>query len=212
MNESEEIRINPEAQKICSMFHYGWISKKETGPIERDLKLFKDVQFYFSLMGYELLNPPGTDWYVIRLKKEFDSASFDSFLKRAKGIDRRHMALLTVIYSRLVLPKELHHVDTNQELSLTVDELVYNYGEKFRQGKQTPRKCIESLLLPLKKQYYVLFEKGKSSITVGPAMYMLHGDMLMDICEYVIQGFTANLKSIPKIEEEASAEDEEALE
>lgn len=209
MDQINEFTINPEAQKICSMFHYGWISKKEIGPIERDLKLFRDVQTYLSLMGYELLNPPGTEWYVIRLKKEYDSASFDYFLKRVKGIDRRHMALLTIIYTKLVLPKELRHVDQENELSLTVDELVYNYGAKFQQGKKSSRKTIETLLTPLKKHHYILLEKGKSKITVGPAMYMLYSDMLMDICDYVIQGLTASLNSIEKIEEEiADGEDE----
>ncbi|AGA68061.1 hypothetical protein Desdi_0523 [Desulfitobacterium dichloroeliminans LMG P-21439] len=209
MDQIEGIKINPEAQKLCSMFHYGWVSKKETGPIERDLKLFRDVQTYLSLMGYELLNPPGTEWYVIRLKKEYDSASFDYFLKKVKGIDRRHMALLTIIYANLVLPKELRHVDPETELSLTVDELVYNYGAKFQQGKQNPRKTIETLLAPLKKHHYILFEKGKAKITVGPAMYMLHSDLLMDICDYVIQGLTANLSAIPKIDEEETTESEE---
>lgn len=212
MDQIKEFTINPEAQRICSMFHYGWISKKEIGPIERDLLLFRDVQNYLSLMGYELLNPPGTEWYIIRLKKEYDSASFDYFLKRVKGIDRRHMALLTIIYAKLVLPKQLHHVESEIELSLTIDELVYNYGAKFQQGKQNPRRSMETLLTSLKNYYYIFFEKGKSKITVGPAMYMLHSDMLMDICDYVIQGLTASLNSIKKIEEEDIVDGEEELE
>ena len=208
MEQINEMEINPEAQRICSMFHYGWISKKEIGPIERDLKLFRDVQSYLSLMGYELLNPPGTDWYVIRLKKEYDSSSFDYFLKRVKGIDRRHMALLTIIYAKLILPKELNHIEAESEVSLTIDELVYNYGAKFQQGKQSPHKTIESLLTSLKRYHYILFEKGKSKIIAGPAMYMLHSDMIMDICEYVIQGLTANLDSIKKIDDDMNSNKE----
>lgn len=190
------------------MFHYGWISKKEIGPIERDIQLFHDVQLYLSLMGYELFNPPGTEWYVIRLKKEFDCGSFDYFIKRVNGIDRRHMALMTIIYAKLVLPKQLGHVDSEVLLSLTVDELVYNYGAKFQHGKQSPRRVIETLLSTLKKYHYVIFEKGKSRITVGPAMYMLHGDMMMDICDYVIQGLTESLKTIEKITEEDILEED----
>ncbi len=212
MDQIKEFAINLEAQRICSLFHYGWISKKETGPIERNIKLFRDVQTYLSLTGYELLNPPGTDWYVIRLKKEFDTNSFDYFLKKVKGIDRRHMALLTIIYAKLVLPKELRHVESESELSLTIDELIYNYGAKFQQGKKSPQKTIESLLAPLKRHYYIFFEKGKSKITVGPAMYMLHNDMLMDICDYVIQGMTESLKSIKKIKEEDMVDSEEVIE
>jgi hypothetical protein len=212
MDQVKEFTINPEAKRICSMFHYGWISKKEVGPIERDLQLFRDVQTYLSLTGYELLNPPGTEWYVIRLKKEYDSASFDYFLKRIKGIDRRHMALLTIIYAKLVLPKELNHIDPQEELSLTVDELVYNFGTKFKQRKQDPRKTIMSLLAVLKKHYYIFFESGKSKITVGPAMYMFQSDMLMDICDYAIQGLTESLGSIKKIEEEDLTDDEEGIE
>lgn len=212
MDQIKEFTINSEAQRICSMFHYGWITKKEIGPIERDLKLFRDVQTYLSLMGYELLNPPGTEWYVIRLKKEYDSASFDYFLKRVKGLDRRHMALLTIIYTKLILPKELRHVDMENDLSLTIDELVYNYGAKFQQGKQSPRKTIETLLGSLKKYHYIIIEKGKSKLTVGPAMYMLHSDMLMDICDYVIQGLTGSLNLIKKIKEEDMADGEEVHE
>lgn len=212
MDQIKELTINPEAQRICSLFHYGWISKKEIGAIERDIKLFRDVQMYLSLTGYELLNPPGTDWYVIRLKKEFDTDSFDYFLKRVKGFDRRHMALLSIIYAKLVLPKELRHVEYEEELSLTIDELVYNYGGKFQQGKQSPRKTIESLLGSLKKYWYIFFEKGKSKITVGPAMYMLHSDMMNDICDYVIQGMTESLNSIKKIEEEDTLDSEEIVE
>ncbi|MEK5027681.1 hypothetical protein [Paenibacillus sp. FSL M7-1046] len=209
MDQNKEFIINPEAQRICSMFHYGWVSKKEIGTIEKDIRLFRDVQMYLSLTGYELLNPPGTDWYVIRLKKEYDSASFDYFHKKIKGLDRRHMALLTVIYAKLVLPKELHHTDPENELSLTIDEIVYNYGAKFQQGKQSPRKTIETLLTPLKRHHYIFLEKGKSRITVGPSMYMLHNDMLIDICDYVIQGFTDSLNSIKKIEEEDLTDNEE---
>lgn len=209
MDQTNDFTINPEAQKICSRFHYGWISKKEIGTLERNIKLFRDVQIYLSLMGYELLNPPGTEWYVIRLKKEYDSASFDYFVKRVKGIDRRHMALLTIIYAKLVLPKELGHIEPEHELSLTVDELIYNYGVKFQQGKQSPRRAIETLLATLKKYHYILFEKSKSPITVGPAIYMLHSDMLMDICDYVIQGLTGNLNSIKKIEEEMANGEED---
>lgn len=209
MDQINEFTINPQAQKICSMFHYGWISKKEIGSIERNLQLFRDVQTYLSLLGYELLNPPGTEWYVIRLKKEYDSASFDYFLKRVKGIDKRHMALLTIIYTKLILPKELGHVDPENELSMTVDELVYNYGAKFQQRKQSPRKTIETLLASLKKYHYILWEKGKSRITVGPAIYMLHSDMLMDICDYVIQGITVGLSSVEKMREEDMADGEE---
>lgn len=209
MEQIDVMEINPEAQKICSMFHYGWISKKEIGPIERNLKLFRDVQSYLSLMGYELLNPPGTEWYVIRLKKEYDASSFDYFLKRVKGIDRRHMALLTIIYTKLVLPKELNHIEPESEVSLTIDELVYNYGTKFQQGKQNPRKTIESLLTSLKRYHYILFEKGKSRIIAGPAMYMLHSNMVMDICEYVIQGLTANLNSIKKLDNDMVGKEDE---
>ncbi|HEY9062311.1 MAG TPA: hypothetical protein VIO64_17705 [Pseudobacteroides sp.] len=212
MDQIRVFTINPEAQRICSLFHYGWISKKEIGPIERNINLFRDVQTYLSLTGYELLNPPGTDWYVIRLKKEYDTNSFDYFLKKVKGIDRRHMALLTIIYAKLVLPKELRHVEPESELSLTIDELIYNYGAKFQQGKKSPQKTIEALLAPLKRHYYVFFEKGKSKITVGPAMYMFHSDMLMDICDYVIQGMTESLKSIKKIKEEDMVDSEEAIE
>lgn len=80
--------VNREAQRICSLFHYGWISKKEVGPIERNLELYQDVEAYLAHTGYELINPPGTEWYIIRLKKEFDTNAFDDFLKRASGINK----------------------------------------------------------------------------------------------------------------------------
>ncbi|MCE5171823.1 hypothetical protein LQV63_21320 [Paenibacillus profundus] len=209
MDDTNQFTINPEAQRICSMFHFGWASKKEIGQIERNIKLFKDVQFYFSLVGYDIFNPPGTDWYVLRLKKEYDSAAFDYFYKRVKGIDRRHMALLTILFAKLVLPKKLGHVEPEHELSMTIDEIIYSYGAKFQQGKQNIKKTIESLLAALKKHHYILLEKGRSKITAGPAMYMLHSDMLMDICDYVIQGLTESLSTNNLLKEESAASKEE---
>ena len=205
MDSIQEFRINAEAQRICAMFHYGWISKKEIGPIERDINLFRDVQLYLSLIGYELLNPPGTEWYIVRLKKEFDNNAFDSFQRRNKALDRRHLALITIFYAKLIMPKKLGHVDQDEDIFLTIDELVFNYGEKFHNAKQNPRATIERLLRPLKKSYYIIIDKTK--IYPGPALYMFHNDLLTDICEFVIQGITDNLKSIEKINEKEMVEE-----
>lgn len=202
-----EFKTNPEAQRICSLFHYGWVSKKEVGNLESDIHLFRDVQLYFSLMGYELLNPPGTEWYVIRLKKEFDNNSFDFFQKRNKALDRRHLALLTIIYAKLIMPKKLGHVEEDAAIYLTIDQIVFNYGEKFRNAKQHPRTAIEQLLRPLKKYYYVMVDKDK--IFPGPALYMFHNDLLTELCEFVIQGITDNLKVMAQIKEEEMIKEDE---
>ncbi|EHL06286.1 hypothetical protein HMPREF0322_03038 [Desulfitobacterium hafniense DP7] len=205
--EHQEIKINPEAQRICSLFHYGWVNKKDVPNLESDTTLFRDVQFYFSLMGYELLNPVGTEFYVIRLKKEFDTNAFDFFQKRNKALDRRHLALLTIIYAKLIMPKKLGHMEEDAEIYLTKDQIVLSYGDKFRNAKQNPKAAIEQLLRPLKKYYYISVEKDK--ILPGPAMYMLHNDLLTDLCEFVIQGITDNLKEIPKVEEAELIEGDE---
>ena len=212
MEQTNSSGTNHEAQRICSLFHYGWISKKEVGPIERNLELYWDVEAYLAQTGYELINPPGTEWYIIRLKKEFDTNAFDDFLKRASGINRNHMALLVILYAKLILPKELQHVDPETKLSVTVDELVYNYGPKFQQGKQNHRKTIETLLKSLKRYNYILMERGKPIITAGPSMYMLRSDLMQDICAFVIQGITDSINTVEKIQDEKPDDGEEDVE
>lgn len=103
-------------------------------------------------------------------------------------------------------------MDPETRLSVTVDELVYNYGAKFQQGKQNNRKTMETLLKSLKRYNYILMERGRPIVTAGPSMYMLRSDLMHDICDFVIQGITDSIKTIERIPEEKPDDGEEDME
>ncbi|KHL95400.1 hypothetical protein QW71_13165 [Paenibacillus sp. IHB B 3415] len=173
--------INPEVQRICSLFHYGWVPKETIGVLEKNLTLYREVQATLATMGYELINFPNCEWYVIRLKKEFDDDAFDKFHRKNIGFNKRHMALITILFIKLILPR-LTGSHGDQEAYTTLDELTLNYGEKFQFRRRSSRNSIESLIKMLKKHWYVI-EKGKRYYA-GPAMFMLHyNDYLQNITQ-----------------------------
>ncbi|WP_425801210.1 hypothetical protein ACHOLT_12765 [Desulfitobacterium sp. Sab5] len=192
----EEITINPEVQRICSLFHYGWISKESVGILEKNLTLYREVQQTLAMMGYELINFSNCEWYVIRLKKEFDDDAFDKFHRKNSGFTKRHMALITILFIKLIVPR-LTGGYGDQEVYTTLDELTLNYGEKFRFRRMNPRHSIESLIKMLKKHWFVI-EKDKRYYA-GPAMFMLHyNEYLQGITQDMLQEMMDITKQITK--------------
>jgi len=205
INGHGEKKPDPEVQRICSMFHYGWVPKKEVGILERNIALYREVEYNLSLLGYELINPPHCDWYIIRLKKEFDSSSFDQFQGRNKDFNRRHMALIFILYVKLILPKKLSHVDHDADLFITFEELNLNYGEKFQTKRLNPQKLMESLLKTLKKNYFVI--QTQNRFYPGPSLFMLHSDIIMDTYESILKGLVSKAEEALVEEEEEESVD-----
>lgn len=199
-NRAEKMLVDPEIQRICSMFHFGWIPKKEVGYLERNLSLYREVEHTLSLMGYELVNPPHCEWYLIRLKKEFDKEAFDQFYKRNRDFNRRHMALITILYAKLILPKKLGHVELDADLYTTFEEINLNYGDKFQIKRLSPQKTMETLLKVLKKHYFIIENQGR--YYPGPALFMLHNDLLLNINEAIITRTLESISSTGPLEEE----------
>ncbi|RED51781.1 hypothetical protein [Cohnella phaseoli] len=167
----EGIVVNPEVQRICALFHYGWISKESVGTLEKNLTLYREVQQTLAMMGYELINFPNCEWYVIRLKKQFDDDAFEKFQRKNNGFNKRHMALITILFIKLIMPRLTGNYG-NQEVYTTLDELTLNYGDKFRFRRMSPRHSIESLIKMLKKHWFVI--EVDYRYYAGPAMFMLH--------------------------------------
>lgn len=183
MSEDKAKALNPDIQKICAMFHRGWVNKDEIGVLEQNLEAYKEIEHYLNHMGYELINPPNCPWYITRLKKEFDVDGLENFRKRY-GFEKRHLALIIILYCKLIMPKRLNHVEPDVPLSVTLEELVYNYGDKFKTRKTNPTNRIESTLSALVRYYFLAKEKGK--YYPGPAMYMLHNGLMFDISKAII--------------------------
>ena len=176
---------NHEVQRICSLFHYGWISKESVGILEKNLSLYREVQQTLAMMGYELINFPNCEWYVIRLKKEFDDDAFDKFHRKNNGFNRRHMALITILFIKLIVPRLTENY-TVQEIYTTLDELTLNYGEKFRSRRNSPRNAIESLAKMLKRHWFIIEKDNR--YFAGPAMFMLHyNEYLQGITQDMLQ-------------------------
>ena len=203
-----EVQVSSEVQKICALFHHGWIPKKDAGYFDRNTPLYREVQNALEIMGYELINPPYCDWYIIRLRKEFDLDAFDQFSKFNKGLNRKHLALIFILYTKLIFPKKAGMVEWTEDLSITIDELSLNYGAAFQNRRTNPRGAIESLVKALSKYYFIIAQGGK--LRPGPSLYMLHNELMDNVQEAILLGLADkfNKLSINNLEEEEKEEDE----
>ncbi len=197
-----ECVVSSEVQRICSLFHYGWISKKDAGYFERNSILYRDVQNALAVMGYELINYPYCDWYIIRLKKEFNHDAFEKFSKYYRGITRRHLALIFILYTKLLFPKKAGIVDWSEELYITLNEISLNYGTLFQKRKTSSKGVIQSLLRLLARLYFVIESNGK--YFPGPSLYMIHNEMMDEVQEAILLGLSEKFK---KLAEENSNDD-----
>ncbi|MTV50971.1 hypothetical protein GJ688_18810 [Heliobacillus mobilis] len=84
--------IDPEVIKACSLFHFGWVVKKDVPRMGRDTVFYHQVNEVLSLMGYDLVNPPYSDWYIIRLKREYDVAALDRDRKKNRELNNSSFA------------------------------------------------------------------------------------------------------------------------
>ena len=190
------------------MFHYGWVPKSEIPELANNIGLYREVESALASMGYDLYNPAYGKWYIARLKKEFDHESFEKFYRRNRDLTRRHMALLLILYCKLILPKRLGHVEQDVELDIDFDELNLKFGEKFKSRRLNPEAMMKSLLKPLKKYYFVeeIVRNKQRIYHPGPALYMLRDDLLMDSCEAVLNNFAFGADN-PSAQDTAQAEE-----
>ena len=210
METINEFKISPKAQQICSLLHFGWVPKKVVGNLEQNLVLYREVELYLSLMGYELINPSSCEWYIIRLKKEFDNEAFDRFYKHNRALNKNHMALITILYAKLILPKKIGHADSDADLHISFDELVFQYGEKFKRKNKNPKGIMETLLKTLLNQFFITV-KDKTMYYPGPSMYMLHEELMTDTCAFIIQNITDSINLSLQAKAESIEDDEEEL-
>ncbi|MBP2642028.1 MAG: hypothetical protein H6Q66_2979 [Firmicutes bacterium] len=209
--ESSVIQLSPEVQRICSMFHFGWVSRKNLD-LEKDFGLFVAVRQALGVMGYELLTTP--DWYVIRLRKEFDNDTFDQFHKRYRDINRGHLAMINILYVKLILPTKMKMISddvTGTRPYITHEEILYNYGVKFQNRKTNPGKRISDIVKVLMKYGFVVqSHAGLLKYEAGPALYMLREELMEKTYETVMRGFVEEMEdSIQESDEEEAILEEE---
>lgn len=181
-----EITVTSEIRQICTMFHFGWIPKTDVPQLENYL-VFCQVQEVFSVMGYEIIITP--EWYVLRLKKEYDIDAFDIFHRRNRDFNRNHLAMVNILFVKLILPKKMGTADEKEILSISFDEIFLNYGEKFRHKRYDSKKMIDGLLKVLKRYSFIVQPKNGTPIyQAGPSLYMLREDLLNKTYEVILRG------------------------
>ena len=176
-----------EVQIICSRLYFGWVEKDEIPKLASEPALYRAVQDQLFKFGLELVDCKESKWYVVRLLKENDS--FAEFHRYHENFQSRHLALLLILYSKLLLPRRAGQVEQNTELSVTFQELYQTYGYKFkpRRRKTTAEVTMKSLLTVLIRTGFIIKPYGKNLYLAGPAMYMLHDELLTDIAEASLQ-------------------------
>ena len=196
------------------MFHFGWVSRKNLD-LEKDFGQFVAVRQALCVMGYDLLTTP--DWYVIRLCKEFDNDSFDQFHKRYRDMNRSHLAMINILYVKLILPtkmKAISDASPGTRPYITHEEILYNYGAKFQNRKTNPAKRISDILKVLLKYGFVVQRQaGTIQYEAGPALYMLREELMDKTYETVMRGFVEEIQdSLQETDEEEEVQEGELVE
>lgn len=175
--------IESEAQLICIRLYNGWIDKNELPMLARDTTLYRTVQDKLAWLGLELIDRPECPWYVVRIQREHDS--FTQYQKRNARLKNSHMALLLILYAKLLLPRRAGQVEAETELSISFEELYQNYGYKFAPSSRKPasENRIQNLVNTLAGLGFIVKKRGAAAYQAGPAMYMLHEELLGDIAE-----------------------------
>lgn len=205
-------QIEYEVRSICAKLYFGWVEKSEVPLLTEDEIIYKRVEEQLDSLGLELVNRSECKWYVVRVKNEYDS--FEQFQKRNQSLKSPHLALLLILYAKLLLPRRVGHVSTETELSVTFQELYQNYGDKFKSKRrkvateQTLLKLIQTLL----KFGFICKVRGRDIYFAGPAMYMLHEDLLSDVAEASLQtlfGIESDVESYENLGEILDQQEED---
>lgn len=172
-----------EVRTICARLYFGWVEKSEVPLLATDPAIYREVQSQLGAMGLELVDRPESPWYAVRLLQEHDS--FAQFQRRHEYLQSRHLALLLILYAKLLLPIRAGQVSPETRLSVTFSEIYHSYGHKFipKRRKLAPETTLKQLLQSLVRLGFLVKPRGEAEYLAGPAMYMLHEELLMDVAE-----------------------------
>jgi hypothetical protein len=175
--------IDNEVQAICTRLFLGWVEKDEFPQMANNLTLYQEVQNRLSWMGLELIDRPECPWYIVRFLKEYDS--FSQYRRRFRNLQNRHMALLLILYTKLILPRKIGHVGYEMELNVSFQELYQSYGYKFKAPKRKTisENTFRKLLTTLGNSGFVVRSRVEDVYIAGPAMYMLHDELVEDLAK-----------------------------
>ncbi|WP_311081803.1 hypothetical protein [Paenibacillus polymyxa] len=195
------IDIEEEAKIICTRLYYGWVEREELSNLAKDALLYRTVQDRLNWIGLELIDRPECPWYVVRVKQEHDS--FMQFRRRNQSLKGAHLALILILFAKLLLPKRVGQVNHNQTLTISFEEIYEKYGHKFARSPKIPtsKKRMESFLGVLITQGFIIKKRAENIYLAGPSMYMLHEDLLTDLAKASLEtlfGFGIYKENITK--------------
>ncbi|MHC1682918.1 MAG: hypothetical protein AB6733_08220 [Clostridiaceae bacterium] len=178
------LNINEDVKRICvDLYFSGWIEKNKYPELLRNKEVLESVRELLSYFGLEFVDCYFSKWYTVRLLKENDS--YSEYHRYHKDLSSRHLALLLILYSKLILPIKAGQVDEKIELRVTFAEIFQMYGYKFKSGKRklASESNVRSLFTTLCKLNYIIKPYGQNYYLAGPLMFSLHNELLTDIAE-----------------------------
>lgn len=168
---------------LSAIYYAGWVEKDKYPEVERNHELYEAIQERLKGLGVELVNKSYSPWYVIRLFRENDS--FSEYHKFHKNISNRHLALLLILYTKLLLPIRIGKIDSRVTLKVGFNEIFQMYGDKFKTGtrKIISPANVKALFTALCNINYIIKPHGENYYIAGPLMYALSDEILADLAE-----------------------------
>lgn len=170
-------------QFLSALYYAGWIEKNKYPEVSRNHEMYEAVQERLKKLGVELVDKSYSPWYVIRLFRENDR--FSEFHRFHKNMSNRHLALLLILYTKLLLPIRIGQVDSKETLKVSFNEIFQMYGEKFKTGRRrlANEASVKALFTFLCNLNYIIKPYGEDCYVAGPLMYALSDDILADLAE-----------------------------
>lgn len=134
------------AEELCSrLLIERWVPKRNARDLLIDDDLRAAVQRRLGQVGLELVESFTSDWFAVRLKRAIESDIAFDWASNAR-LPRGSIALLVVLWAKLVLPKRLEPADkaaaaepnapanappAAEILTVSRDQLYAEFGRKF---------------------------------------------------------------------------------
>ena len=132
-----DLEREARAEEVCSrLLIERWVPKRAYRDLLLDDELRAAVRRRLGMVGLELVESFTSDWFAVRLKRAIEGdISFD-WATNAR-LPRGSVALLVVLWAKLILPKRLEPVDPTAAAEpvvaavITRDQLYAEFGRKF---------------------------------------------------------------------------------
>ena len=152
--------LERDATVVCAhLLREGYLKKSRIPHLEMDERLLRDVQGRLAQTGMELVWNTYSPFYAVRFTREIQDTIEDS---NNLGLKNNEIAMLVILWSKLVLPKRLVIEGNNQK---EVDKKLANAAKPVAPAQPQPETAgAEPIVAPVTEPNALELPAGESPL------------------------------------------------